>query len=88
MESETSSGERTSVKCQMMQCMADVIKKLSAQLLLKLPTGQLALRAFGKTLLDIAQSSTGEVTPIDLLKVPAFNISYKDGIIQTVTHTV
>ena len=73
-------------KCQMMQCMADVTKELSAQLLLKLPTGQLALRAFGKPLLDIAQSST--VTPIGLLKAPAFNIFYRDGIIQTVTRTV
>ena len=72
----------------MMQCMADVTKELNAQLMLKLPTGQLALRAFGKPLLDIAQSSTGEVTPIGLLKAPAFNISYRDGIIQTVTPTV
>ena len=29
------------VKCQMMQCMADVTKEISVQLLLKLPTGHL-----------------------------------------------
>ena len=33
-------------------CMADLTKELSAQLMLKLPTGQLALRAFGKPLLE------------------------------------
>ena len=76
------------VKSQMMQCMADVTKELSAQLLLKLPTGQLALRAFGSTLVQIAQSSTGEVTPICLLKAPPFNMTYRDGIILTVTRTV
>ena len=76
------------VKCHMMQCMADVSKELSAQLILKLPIGQLTLRAFGKTVLDIAQSTTGEVTPISLLKAAPFNISYKDGIIQTVTRTI
>ena len=76
------------VKCQMMQCVADATKELSAQLLLKLPTGQLTLRAFGKHVYDIAQSSTADVTPISLLKATPFNISYKDGIIQTVTRTI
>ena len=46
--------------------MADVTKQLSANLLIKLPTGQLTLRAFGKTVIDIAQ--TTQVTPLSAFK--------------------
>ena len=78
------------VKCQMMQCMADVNKELSAQLLIKLPTGQITLRAFGKTILDIAQrpAGAGDISQISLLKAAPFNMSYKNGIIQTVTRKI
>ena len=63
------------IKCQMMQCMADVNKELSTQLLIKLPTGQITLRAFGKTILDIAQrpAGAGDISQISFLKAAPFN---------------
>ena len=73
-------------KCQMMQSLEEAAKQVTAQLFLKTPAGHLTLRAFGKTVVDIAQ--THNVTQLSLLKAPPFNISYKDGIIQTVTRHI
>ena len=74
-------------KCKMMQCINASQPQLSAQLTIKdSPSDRcLSLRAFGKTVLDIAQKPADEVTKATLLKAKPFTLIHHDGIVHSIT---
>lgn len=76
------------VKCHTMQLMEDCEKELSGQVLIRVASGHLSLRAFSKTLQDIAQKTAADVTPAALLKAKPFTVFHRDGIIQSVVRKV
>ena len=61
------------VKCHTMQLMEDCNEELSGQVLIRVASGHLSLRAFSKTLQDIAQKAGVDVTPAALLKANLFH---------------
>lgn len=72
------------VKCKTMQLMEDCKEELSGQVLIRVASGHRSLRAFSKTLQDIAQKTGEDVMPAALLKAKPFTLFHRDGIIQSI----
>ena len=72
-------------KCSMMQCVDVSTQELSAQLVIKSANGNVTLRAFSKTVQDIADKPVNEVTMVVLLKAKPFTLVHHQGIIQSIS---
>lgn len=77
---------RQCVKCHKTQCLEELGVNIGVQLVMKsLPDRSVTLRAFGKTVQEIAEvSSVAEVTGSMLLKATKFDVVYSEGIVQSV----
>ena len=71
-------------KCHTMQSM-EGDEGLVAELIVRFPDGNLTLRAFGDVVAAIAKRPVADITMSALLKSSPFDISHKDGIIQSIT---
>lgn len=72
-------------KCSMMQCVDVSTQELSAQLVIKSANGNVTLRAFSKTVQDIADKPVNEVTMVVLLKAKPFMLVHHQRIIQSIS---
>ena len=63
-------------------------EELRAQLLLKQGAIVCNYEAFGKVIIDIAEKSAKEITPIVLLKARPFNMVQSGGIIQYISRAI
>ena len=77
-------------KCAMLQCIEACQSSLTSRLMIKSTSDSgmpITLLAFGDVLKDIVMTTQNDsVTSLSLLKAPLFNVSFKDGIIRSVTH--
>ena len=65
----------TCTRCKTMQLISEGKKELSAHVLIRLNTGVIALRAFGKVVQDMAGNPGGQITIPVLLKAGTFTMS-------------
>ncbi len=74
VEEDEEYGECT--KCEMLQCREECKKVVSAQLTVKTPGGmKLALCAFDKVLINLAEKPAAEITKMSLMKAKAFAVT-------------
>ena len=74
------------VKCKMTQCQEFAPKQLFIKIMLQSETNQEVLRAFGKTITDILNTShidPAKITKSMLLRAEPFSLTYSRGIIQS-----
>ena len=78
----------TCTRCKTMQLISEGKEELSAHVLIRLNTGVIPLRAFGKVVQDMAGNPEGKITIPVLLKAGTFTMSHRDGVIQAITRNV
>lgn len=74
-------------KCKMTQTKDSANTQLSIRVVVKSPTTEVVLRAFGNTISDILQQPDidhAEITKGMLLKADPFSLTYSEGIIQSI----